>query len=117
MTTTTMNGTESGSSQLKDLVADNCPSIIQPTNDRVMIQHLPPEKRSKMGLILVPKEKVDGEESLLVGMVISGGPDCKIDNQTWVLFPPYAGQEMSIGDHKVTLAREEEVVATLEVGA
>ena len=88
-------------------------SPIMPNGDRLVILRLRPAE--KKGMIIVPDEaKVKPQ----FGVVLACGESVKhIKRRFLVVFGKYAGSELSINDHELTILSESEVLGIICQGS
>lgn len=92
---------------------------IRPLHDRVLIQRLKEEEKTKGGIIIPDsaKEKPQEGEVLAIGngRVLENGTtlalDVKVGNK--ILFGKYTGTDIKIDGEEVLILREDEVLAVL----
>ena len=92
---------------------------IRPLQDRVIVQRVQEEEKTKGGIIIpdTAKEKPQEGEVLAVGngKILDNGTkvalDVKVGNK--ILFGKYSGTEIKIDGEDVLILREDEVLAVL----
>ena len=93
---------------------------IKPLHDRVIVQRLDSEEKTKGGIIIPDSAK----EKPLEGKVIAAGPGKKDDKGKpqaldvkkgdKVLFGKYAGTEIKIDGEEMIILREEDILGIIE---
>ena len=92
---------------------------IRPLGDRVLIEPIE-EKEQTVGGIIIPdsaKEKPMQGKVIAVGKKTDkDGKEIKFDVKTGdaVLLPKYGGTEVKLGDKKLQLVREEDLLGVIE---
>ena len=92
---------------------------IRPLGDRVLIEPIE-EKEQTVGGIIIPdsaKEKPMQGKVLAVGKKLDNdGKEIKFDVKKGdtVLLPKYGGTEVKLGDKKLQLVREEDLLGVIE---
>ena len=92
---------------------------IRPLGDRVLVEPIE-EKEQKVGGIIIPdsaKEKPMQGKVVAVGKKTDkDGKEIKFDVKAGdtVLLPKYGGTEVKIGDKKMQLVREEDLLGVVE---
>lgn len=93
---------------------------LKPLGDRLVIKPIEQEERTASGIILPETAKEKPQE----GEVIAAGPgrlddagkrvpmEVKVGNR--VLYAKYAGTEIKLGDEKVLILKESDVLAVVE---
>lgn len=89
---------------------------IKPLGDRVLIEPIKAEEKTKSGIILpdtVDKEKPEQGTIVAVG---SGLPDkpMTVKKGDVVLFTKYGPNEIKIDDHEYLIAKEEDILGIVE---
>lgn len=93
---------------------------IRPLHDRVLVQRIEEEEKSKGGIIIPDTAKEKPQQ----GKVVAVGPG-RIDEQgkrvapsvkagDRVLFGKYAGSEVEIDDEAYLIMREDDILAVIE---
>ena len=92
---------------------------IRPLGDRVLIEPIE-EKEQTVGGIIIPdsaKEKPMQGKVISVGKKLDGdGKEIKFDVKKGdiVLLPKYGGTEVKVGDKKLQIVREEDLLGVFE---
>ena len=92
---------------------------IQPLGDRVLVKQVEEKEQVKGGIIIPDSAKEKSQEAQVVaigsGRLDSNGKrlpfEVKVGDN--VLISKYGGTEITIGDEKYTLLREDDIVAIL----
>jgi chaperonin GroES len=94
---------------------------VKPLNDRVIVQRIKEEEKTKSGLYIPDTSKEKPQEGFVIS-VGSGKYDkgqivpLSIKPGNRILFGKYAGTEVKIKDVEYLIIREEEILAVLEEG-
>jgi len=92
---------------------------IKPLFDRIVIEQVDKEERTKSGIVLLAKD----QEKPVMARVIAVGPGGLIDGNdvqmvikkgNLVLYSKYAGSEFKIDGKEVTIIRQSDVLAVVE---
>ena len=88
---------------------------IKPLGDRVLVKPAPAEEKTVGGIIIPDTAK----EKPLQGSVLAVGGGTKDEEMVLkagdtVLLPKYGGTEVKIGDKKLQLVREEDLLGVVE---
>lgn len=83
---------------------------IKPTEDRLVVQAIEPERRLASGLI-IPESAVDKSQH---GEITAVGPDCNREVGEQVLYSKFGGTEIEIHGEKLLLLREVDVLGVVE---
>ncbi len=89
---------------------------IKPLADRVLIEPISTEEKTKSGIILpetADKEKPEQGKVIAVGPG-RGNKPVSVKKGDIVLFTKYGPNEIKIGDKEYLIAREEDILAILE---
>ncbi len=92
---------------------------IKPLFDRIVIQPLDAEEKTKSGIVLLAKD----QEKPQIAEVVAVGPGGQVDGKDVVmvvkvgdkvLYSKYAGSEYKIDDKTYTVMRQSDVLAVVE---
>ena len=92
---------------------------IKPLFDRIVIEPLDAEEKTKSGIVLLAKD----QEKPQIARVIAVGPGGNVDGKDVsmvlkvgdkVLYSKYAGSEYKIDDKNFTVMRQSDVLAVVE---
>ncbi len=92
---------------------------IKPLFDRIVIEPLDAEEKTKSGIVLLAKD----QEKPQVARVVAVGPGGQVDGKEVkmvlkvgdkVLYSKYAGSEYKIDDKNYTVMRQSDVLAVVE---
>ena len=92
---------------------------IKPLFDRIVIEPLDVEEKTKSGIVLLAKD----QEKPQMARVVAVGPGGNVDGKDVtmvvkvgdkVLYSKYAGSEYKIDDKTYTVMRQSDVLATVE---
>ncbi len=92
---------------------------IKPLFDRIVIEPLDVEEKTKSGIVLLAKD----QEKPQIARVVAVGPGGNVDGKEVkmvvkvgdkVLYSKYAGSEYKIDDKTYTVMRQSDVLATVE---
>lgn len=92
---------------------------IKPLFDRIVIEQVDTEEKTKSGIVLLAKD----QEKPQMAKVIAVGPGGNVDGKDvvmqvkvgdTVLYSKYAGSEFKIDGKEVTIMRQSDVLAILE---
>lgn len=92
---------------------------IKPLFDRIVIEPLDVEEKTKSGIVLLAKD----QEKPQIARVVAVGPGGNVDGKDVtmvvkvgdkVLYSKYAGSEYKIDDKTYTVMRQSDVLATVE---
>jgi chaperonin GroES len=93
---------------------------LKPLGDRVVIQHLEAEEKTKSGIILTGAAKEKPQEALVIA-VGEGGYDAdgkkivmevKVGDK--VIYSKYAGTEVSLNKEEYVIVRQSDILAIVE---
>lgn len=94
---------------------------LKPLGDRVVIQPITPEEKTKSGIVLPATADKEKPEQ---GKVIAVGPGrmtdegklvpCRVKKGDTVLFTKYGPNEVKVDGKEYLIAREEDILAILE---
>ena len=93
---------------------------IRPLQDRVIVQRVQEEERTKGGIIIPDTAKEKPQEGKVIavggGKVNEDGKKIPLDVKAGdkILFGKYSGSEVKIEDKEYLILREEDVLAILE---
>ena len=93
---------------------------IQPLNDRVVIKRCEEDKITPGGIVIpdsAAEKPVKGEVIAVgKGKILDNGTLCPLEVKVGdkVLFGKYAGNEIKIGDEKLLVMRESDIMAVFE---
>jgi len=93
---------------------------IRPLHDRILVQRLEEEEKTKGGIIIPDTAKEKPIEGKVVavgnGKMLENGEvkplDVKVDDK--VLFGKYAGTEVKIGGEEYLIMREDDILGIIE---
>lgn len=92
---------------------------IKPLFDRIVIEPLDAEEKTKSGIVLLAKD----QEKPQIARVVAVGPGGQVDGKEVnmvlkvgdkVLYSKYAGSEYKIDDKNFTVMRQSDVLAVVE---
>ena len=93
---------------------------IRPLQDRVIVQRVQEEERTKGGIIIPDTAKEKPQEGKVIavgnGKVTDEGKKIALDVKAGdrILFGKYSGSEVKLDDEEYLILREEDVLAILE---
>ncbi len=93
---------------------------LKPLHDRVVIQRVDEENKTKGGIIIPDSAKEKPSEGKIVavggGKILEDGSVKKLDVKVGdrVLFAKYAGTDVTIGGEDFIIMREEEILGVVE---
>lgn len=90
---------------------------VRPLNDRVIVERHKRETTSKGGVILTSEERSNLGTVLAIGpkTATKGGEDAVKVGDT-VLFGPYTGQSITVGDTETIFMRDSDIMAVVDRG-
>lgn len=84
---------------------------ITPTEDRLVVQAILPERRLKSGLI-IPENAIEKSQH---GEVMAVGPDCVHEVGQQVLYSKFGGTEIELHGEQLLLLRQVDVLGIVEL--
>lgn len=92
---------------------------LRPLHDRVIVQRLESEERTKSGLIIPDSAKEKPQEGKVLavgdGKVVDGKKQAmNVKKGDKVLFSKYAGTEITVDGDEVLIMREDDILAVVE---
>jgi chaperonin GroES len=92
---------------------------LRPLHDRVIVQRLESEERTKSGLIIPDSAKEKPQEGKVLavgdGKVVDGKKQAmNVKKGDKVLFSKYAGTEVTVDGDEVLIMREDDILAVVE---
>lgn len=84
---------------------------IKPLEDRVLIEPISQEEKTKSGIVIPDTTDKEKPEQ---GKVIAVGPKATVKVGDTVLFAKYGPQEVKIDNKEYLIAKEEDILAILE---
>ena len=93
---------------------------VRPLQDRVVVQRIEEEEKTKGGIIIPDTAKEKPQEGKVIavgnGKVLENGTrqamDVKVGNR--ILFSKYAGSEIKLDDEEYLIIREDDILGILE---
>ena len=93
---------------------------VRPLQDRVVVQRIEEEEKTKGGIIIPDTAKEKPQEGKVIavgnGKVLENGTrqamDVKVGNR--ILFSKYAGSEIKLDDQEYLIMREDDILGILE---
>jgi chaperonin GroES len=93
---------------------------VRPLQDRVVVQRIEEEEKTKGGIIIPDTAKEKPQEGKVIavgnGKVLENGTrqamDVKVGNR--ILFSKYAGSEIKLDDEEYLIMREDDILGILE---
>ncbi|AZO96478.1 co-chaperone GroES [Iocasia frigidifontis] len=87
---------------------------IKPLNDRVVVQYVEEEEKTKSGIVLPDTAKGEKPQQGEVIAVGKGCEDCDIKTGDQVVFDKYAGTKVNIDDVEYIIIKVDDVLAVIE---
>lgn len=92
---------------------------LRPLHDRVIVQRLESEERTKSGLIIPDSAKEKPQEGKVLavgdGKIVDGKKQAmNVKKGDKVLFSKYAGTEVTVDGDEVLIMREDDILAVVE---
>lgn len=93
---------------------------IRPLHDRVIVQRLEEEEKTKGGIIIPDTAKEKPQEGKVIavgpGKILENGTKIKLDVKVGdkVLFGKYSGSEIKIEGEEFLMMREEDILGVIE---
>jgi chaperonin GroES len=94
---------------------------IRPLHDRILVERLTNEEKTKGGIIIPDSAKEKPQEGKVIaigtGKVLDNGQTLKLEVKTGdrVLFSKYSGSEIKIDGTEFTIMREDDILGIINV--
>ena len=92
---------------------------LAPLADRVVLKQLEAEETTKSGIVIPGKEKELPQQAVVVevgpGGIVNGDEvKMEVKKGDKVIYPKYAGTEVEVGDEKLIIVRQSDILAVIK---